>query len=105
MAARRRVDWRAIPGRYRAWKTLPRWRQLLWLVSRGLAIGILYALFAVGILWYNEPAMVEGIAAGRESIWVLLGLLVDRSELLVLMVILLPAVIAGVLLPHRTDWS
>jgi hypothetical protein len=104
MSSGRRVDWRAIPTRYRAWQALPRWRKLVWFVTRGLTVGLLYVAFAVGLLWYNEPALVEGIFAGREPLWAMATLLARRLELLGLLLILVPAVLAAVLLPHRPDW-
>lgn len=63
---------------------------------------VAYVAFAAAILWYNEPEVVEGIGAGREPLWTLLGVLGARPELLVLLLILVPAVVASVLLPHRS---
>ena len=104
MSGGQRIDWRAIPTRYRNWQALPAWRKLLWLVTRSVTMVVAYVAFAVGILWYNEPALVEGIGAGRESPLALVGALGATPELLVLLVILVPAVLAAVLLPHRPDW-
>jgi hypothetical protein len=104
MADGQRIDWRAIPTRYRNWQALPAWRKLLWLVTRSVTMVVLYAGFAVGILWYNEPALVEGVGAGRESPLAVVGALVATPELLVILAILVPAVLAAVLLPHRPDW-
>lgn len=99
-----RIDWRAVPRRYRRWRALPRWRKLLWLVTRSTTMAVLYAAFAAGLLWYNAPAVVEGVGAGREPVWALAGLLASRPELLVLLAILVPAVAAAVLLPHKPGW-
>jgi hypothetical protein len=103
--ARQVIDWRAIPRRYRAWKALPAWRKVLWTVSRTAMSVVLYVAFAAGILWFNEPRVVEGIAGGDESPLALVGLFATQPELLALVLLLVPAVLAAVLLPHRTDWS
>jgi hypothetical protein len=100
-----RVDWRAIPSRYRRWQALPVWRKLLWVVTRSVTMVLLYGLFAAGLLWYNEPATVEAIGTGSAPAWALLGLLAARPELLALLLVLGPAVAAAVLLPHRPDWG
>ncbi len=102
--ARQVIDWRAIPRRYRAWKSLPAWRKVLWGVSRGVAAAVLYVAFAAAILWYNEPAVVESVGAGQTSAATLVGVLAGNVELLAVMVLLVPAVLASVLLPHRTEW-
>ena len=81
------------------------WRKAIWLVSRSLAMVILYVVFALGILWYNAPTLIEGIGMGRESVWLLGGLLVTQPELLVLLGLLVLGVIAGVLLPHKASWE
>ena len=104
MSGGRRVDWRAIPRRYRAWRALPRWRKLLWLVVRGVTIVVAYAASAAAVLWYNAPGVVEGVGAGRTPAWTLVGLVVARPDLLALVLLLVPAVLAAVLLPHRPDW-
>lgn len=65
---------------------------------------VLYVAFGAALLWYNEPALVEGVGAGQQSAWALVGLLGARTDLLVLLLILVPAVVVGVLLPHRPDW-
>lgn len=104
MSSGQRIDWRAIPRRYRAWWALPLWRKLLWLVTRSATMVVAYVAFAAGILWYNEPALVTGIGAGRESVWALAGLFVAQPELLFVLLVLVPAVFAAVLLPHRPDW-
>jgi hypothetical protein len=100
-----RVDWRAIPRRYRAWQDLPVWRKVLWLVTRSLAIGVVYVASAAVILWYNAPLVVEGIANGGLSPLALLALFATQPELLLLCLLLLPAIAAAILLPHRPDWS
>jgi hypothetical protein len=99
-----RIDWRAIPARYRAWQALPAWRKALWAVSRSVLMVVLYALFAVGILWYNEPALVEGVGAGRESLTDLVWAVASQPELLAILLILVPAVVAAVLLPTKPAW-
>jgi hypothetical protein len=102
--ARQVIDWRAIPRRYRAWKALPAWRKALWGVTRGVAATVLYVAFAAAILWYNEPAVVESVGAGQASVAALFGVLAGNVQLLAVMVLLVPAVLASVLLPHRTEW-
>jgi len=104
MSHGRQIDWRAIPSRYRRWRALPAWRKLLWLLVRGVTMAVAYVGFAAAILWYNEPTVVEAVGAGRESAWALVTLLGARPELLVLLALLVPAVLAAVLLPHRPDW-
>lgn len=101
----RRIDWRAIPGRYRAWRALPAWRKSLWLLSRGATVAVLYVTLAVGILWYNAPTVVGDVGAGRASAWAVVGLLGARPELLGVLLLLVPAVLAGVILPHRPSWG
>ena len=103
--ARQVIDWRAIPKRYRAWQELPAWRKALWLVTRSVTMLVFYVLFAAAILWYNEPETVEAVGAGREPVWELVAVLGGQPELLVILLLLVPAVAATVLLPHRTDWS
>lgn len=104
MSGGRRVDWRAIPRRYRAWRAMPRWRKLLWLVTRSVTVLVLYGAAAAALLWYNAPAVVEGVGAGRTPAWALVDLVAASPDLLVLVVVLVPAVLAAVLLPHRPDW-
>ncbi|WP_276261151.1 hypothetical protein [Haloglomus litoreum] len=99
-----RIDWRAVPARYRAWQALPLWRKVLWLVVRSVTIVVLYLGAAAAILWYNEPAVVGAMGAGREPVWALFGVLSAQPELLLLLLILGPAVAAAVLLPHKPDW-
>ena len=65
----------------------------------------LYLAFAIGILWYNAPTLIEGIGAGREPVWALVGAGGAQPERLVLLGLLVPAVIAGVLLPHKPSWA
>jgi len=66
---------------------------------------VLYCGFAIGILWYNAPTLIEGIGAGRAPVWAVVGLLGTQPERLVLLILLVPAVIAGVLLPHKPSWA
>ncbi|WP_255198141.1 hypothetical protein [Halorarius litoreus] len=103
MADGQRIDWQAIPTRYRRWQALPVWRKLRWLVTRSLTMVVAYVGFAVAILWYNEPTPVEAIGADRESPLALVGALVTTPEL-GLLLILVPAVVAAVLLPNRPSW-
>lgn len=100
-----RIDWRAIPARFRNWRAMPAWRKLLWLVTRSVTVVVLYAVFATGILWYNEPALVEGIGAGRLPAWALVGVLGAQPELLGLLLILGPAILIAVLLPQKPAWQ
>ena len=81
------------------------WRKVLWLVGRSLAMILLYLGFGIAILWYNAPTLIEGIGAGREPVWALLGLFGAQPELLILLGLLVPAVIAGVLLPYKPSWA
>jgi hypothetical protein len=104
MADGARIDWRAIPRRYRTWRALPAWRKVLWVVGRGLTMVVAYVGFGAAILWYNEPDVVGGVAAGRQPVWAVAGLLAGRPELLLVLAILVPAVVAAVLLPHRPSW-
>lgn len=104
MSDGQRIDWRAIPSRYRRWQGLPLWRKALWLVTRSVTMVVLYVAFAAAILWYNAPATIEGIGAGRESVLSLVGLFGRQPDLLVLCLLLVPAVLAATLLPHRPDW-
>lgn len=99
-----RVDWRAIPRRYRAWRDLPPWRKAVWILTRAVTMTVLYAAFAAAILWYNEPALMGAIVAGERSPLALGGLLGDRPELLGICLLLVPAVAAAVLLPHKPSW-
>jgi hypothetical protein len=99
-----RIDWRAIPSRYRNWRALPTWRKLLWVLTRSVTMVVLYVVAAVAILWYNEPALVEGIGAGRASVWSLVGELAAQPELLALLLLLGPAIAAAVLLPTKPGW-
>lgn len=103
--ASRRIDWFAIPRRYRAWQAKPTWRKVLWLVSRSVSMLVLYVLFAGAILWYNQPEIVGGVVNGTEPVWSILTVFGTQPELLVIMAILVPAVVASVLLPHRTVWT
>lgn len=105
MSGGQRIDWRAIPTRFRRWQALPTWRKLLWLVTRAVTMVVAYAFFAVGILWYNEPDLVGAIVAGDRSPFAIFGAFAATPELLVIMLILVPAVVAAVLLPHRPDWQ
>ena len=104
MSDGQRVDWRAIPARYRAWRALPVWRKALWLVTRVVTMVVFYVAAAAAILWYNEPTVIEGIGAGTESPLALLGLFASQPELLALMLLMIPAVFVAVVLPHRPDW-
>jgi hypothetical protein len=99
-----RIDWRAILSRYQDWRALPTWRKLLWALTRSVTMVLLYVGFAVAILWYNEPALVEGIGAGRASVWALVGELAAQPELLALLLLLVPAIVAAVLLPAKPGW-
>jgi hypothetical protein len=100
-----RIDWFAIPDRFRAWRAMALWRKCLWIVSRTVTMALFYAFFAVGILWYNDPALVSGVLGGRESVMALLGLLSGRPELVVILLLLVPAVLVTVLLPHKPSWQ
>jgi len=104
MSGGQRIDWRAIPDRYRAWHEKPTWRKALWLVSRSVTMVVFYVLFAAAIFWYSEPDVVEGVRTGDESVWELFAVLGSNPELLVIFAIMVPAVAAAVLLPHRPDW-
>lgn len=104
MSGGQRIDWRAIPSRYRRWQALPAWRKLLWLVTRSVTMVVAYAFCAVAIVWYNEPVLVEGIGGGTESPLALVGAFGTSPGLLAILLILVPAVMAAVLLPHRPDW-
>jgi hypothetical protein len=100
-----RIDWFAIPDRFRAWRAMALWRKCLWLVSRTVTMVIFYALFAVGILWYNDPELVSRVLGGDASVLALLGLLVGSPELVVILLLLVPAVLVTVLLPHKPSWQ
>lgn len=100
-----RVDWRAIPERYRAWRELPAWRKAVWLVTRSLTILVGYAVAAAVVLWYNLPETARAVSDGREPVWELVPALAGYPALAFLLVFLLPVVAAAVILPHRTDWS
>jgi len=104
MSGGQRIDWRAIPDRYRAWQAKPTWRKALWLVSRSVTMVVFYVLFAAAIFWYNEPEAVEGVRTGEEPVWELFAVLGSNPELLAIFAIMVPAVVAAVLLPHRPDW-
>jgi hypothetical protein len=103
--ARQVIDWRAIPRRYRAWKELPAWRKVLWAVTRTVMSVVLYVASVAAVLWFNEPGVVGGIAEGSESPLALVGLFAAQPELLALVLLLFPAVLAAVVLPHRTAWN
>jgi hypothetical protein len=105
MSDGQRIDWRAIPSRYRRWRALPAWRKLLWLVVRGVTTVVAYVGSAVAILWFNEPVVVEAVGAGRAPVWALVTRVVAQPELLLLLALLVPAILAAVLLPHRPDWG
>lgn len=100
-----RIDWRAIPARFRRWRALPTWRKLLWVLTRSVTMVVLYVAFAVALLWYNEPALVEGIGAGRASVTALAGVLWAQPELLGILLLLAPAVAVAVLLPQKPGWQ
>lgn len=104
MSDGQRVDWRAIPTRYRAWQALPLWRKALWLVTRIVTVAVFYVLAAAVILWFNAPEPVEAIGAGEASILTLGGVFASQPELLLLLLVLVPAIAAAVVLPHKPDW-
>ena len=66
---------------------------------------ILYVLLAGLILWYNQPEVLGNIVNGSVPIWLHSAVFGSQRELLVKMLVLVPAVVASDLLPYRTTWN
>lgn len=97
----RRIDWWAIPDRFRDWQAMSPARKLLWFIKNAIVFILATAIFTGVITWYNTPAAFEAFLAGEGSPRPLIAWWFESVEHLILFAVINVAVLVSILLPKR----